>query len=358
VLAELAAAGWVPCGVGDWAVALRSPEGSLVARVCPFDPAYWAFVDLCRGCAGNRWLPRIELAAGLEGGGLVVFLEYVAPVDQPVVKQFAEQWQARTGDAEFQEVRRAARRIDAEYRKSTPWWGGYDLDDAHIFRAADRPVLLDFFCMAGTALYDAILEDVAGVHRLIPRERIALRPGHPVYRPGEQHRRDPCPQKGLGTRCRMTREAVPRSQSSPDSADHGTGRTAAAPIILICIRCGLPRHTHVGEQIEHLFVSRSSGSADAAPAAEPCRWPGLGAGMCRLSRRGHYRLAGGCGRRCAAGFCSVQDPAPARTGWQLSGKGSRKRVCSGIGGGRRVGARPGSGFPEEPVPGGVSRPRW
>jgi hypothetical protein len=107
VLAELAAAGWVPCGVGDWAVALRSPEGSLVARVCPFDPAYWAFVDLCRECAGNRWLPRIELAAGLEGGGLVVFLEYVAPVDHPVVKQFAEQWQARTGDAEFQEVRRA-----------------------------------------------------------------------------------------------------------------------------------------------------------------------------------------------------------------------------------------------------------
>ena len=68
VLAELAAGGWVPCGVGDWAVALRSPEGTLAARVCPFDPAYWAFVDLCRECAGNRWLPRIELAAGLEGG--------------------------------------------------------------------------------------------------------------------------------------------------------------------------------------------------------------------------------------------------------------------------------------------------
>jgi hypothetical protein len=47
-------------------VALRSPEGTVVARVCPFDPAYWAFVDLCRECAGNRWLPRIELAAGLE----------------------------------------------------------------------------------------------------------------------------------------------------------------------------------------------------------------------------------------------------------------------------------------------------
>ena len=172
VLAELAAEGWVPCGVGDWAVALRSPEGSLVARVCPFDPAYWAFVDLCRECAGNRWLPRIELAAGLEGGGSVVFLEFVAPVGHPVVKDFAEQWQARAGDAEFQEVSRAAQRIDAEYRNSTPWWGRCDLDDAHIFRAADRPVLLDVFCMAGTDLYDAILEDVAEVHRRIPRERM------------------------------------------------------------------------------------------------------------------------------------------------------------------------------------------
>jgi hypothetical protein len=173
VLAELAAGGWVPCGVGDWAVALRSPEGTLVARVCPFDPAYWAFVDLCRECAGNRWLPRIELAAGLEGGGSVVFLEFVAPVDHPVVKQFAEQWRTRAGDAEFAEVRRAAQMIDAEYRESTPWWGRCDLDDAHIFRAAGgRPVLIDVFCMAGTELYRAILEDVAEVHRRIPRERM------------------------------------------------------------------------------------------------------------------------------------------------------------------------------------------
>ena len=117
VLAELATEGWVPCGVGDWAVALRSPAGTLAARVCPFDAAYWAFVDLSRECAGNRWLPGIELAAGLEGGGSVVFLEFVAPVDHPVHGQFAEQWQARAGDAEFEEVRRAAQMIDTRAQR-------------------------------------------------------------------------------------------------------------------------------------------------------------------------------------------------------------------------------------------------
>ncbi len=172
VLAELAIRGWVPCGVGDWAVALRSPDGAFAARVCPFDPAYWAFVDLCRACAGNRWLPEIELAAGLEGGGSVVFLEFVAPVDHPVTGQFAGQWRARAGDPEFAEVRRAARMIDAQYRASTPWWGRCDLDDAHIFAAAGRPVLIDVFCMAGTELYRAILDDVAEVHRRIPREQM------------------------------------------------------------------------------------------------------------------------------------------------------------------------------------------
>jgi hypothetical protein len=163
----------VPCGVGDWAVALRSPEGTVVARVCPFDPAYPAFVDLCRECVGNRWLPRIELAADLEGGGSVVFLEFAAPVDQAVAEQVAGQWRTAAGDAELQGVRRSAQLIDARYRQSTPWWDGYDLNEAHIRRAADgRLVLIDVFCMDGASLYRTILEDVAEVHRRIPRERM------------------------------------------------------------------------------------------------------------------------------------------------------------------------------------------
>ena len=172
-LAALVAAGWLPCGAGDWAVGLRSPDGSLVARVCPFDPAYRAFVDLCRACAGNRWLPRIEAAVELEGGASVVFLEFLAPVDRELAEQVAGQWRRGEGDGEFAAVRSAAEEINARYERSTPWWDGFDLNAAHVRRSADgRLVLIDVFCMDGASLYAGILEDVAQVHRRVPRDRM------------------------------------------------------------------------------------------------------------------------------------------------------------------------------------------
>ncbi len=209
VLAELATEGWVPRGVGDWAVALRSPEGTVVARVCPFDPAYWAFVDLYRECAGNRWLPGIELAADLEGGGSVVFLEYVAPLDHPVDGQFAEQWRTRAADPEFQKVSRAAQMIDAEYQKFNALVGQV--------RLGRRPHLPSRRWAARAAR--RLLHGWDGSVRRNPRRRRrgvppdsaradALCAGNPVYRPREQHRRDPCPQKGLGTRSRPHRAAL------------------------------------------------------------------------------------------------------------------------------------------------------
>jgi hypothetical protein len=174
VTAELVTRGWVPCGVGDWALALRSPDGTLVARVCPFDPAYAAFVELCSRCAGNRWLPKIEAAVGLDGGGSLTVLEYLAPVRPERAVLVSDLWKAEAaGDADFEELRRAAKEIDAAYRASTPWWDGFDVNIAHVRQAADgRLVLIDMFCMDGASLYGQILEDVAEVHRRIPREQI------------------------------------------------------------------------------------------------------------------------------------------------------------------------------------------
>ena len=46
----------------------------------------------------------------------------------------------------------------------------------------------------------------------------------------------------------MTACGRAKKPAQPKSADHGTERTAAAPIIPICIRHGLPRHAHAAEQ--------------------------------------------------------------------------------------------------------------
>jgi hypothetical protein len=93
---------------------------------------------------------------------------------------------------------------------------------SHVRRGADgRLVLIDVFCMDGASLYRKILEDVAGVHRRIPRERMRYALDIRYIAPGEQYRRDPCPQKGLGARCRMTArgsasEQPPMPQATPE----------------------------------------------------------------------------------------------------------------------------------------------
>jgi hypothetical protein len=69
-----------------------------------------------------------------------------------------------------------------------------------------------------------ILEDLAEVHRRIPRERMRYALEIPYNGREKQQRRDPRPQKALGTRCRMTargpaREQPPMLQAAPEHPD-------------------------------------------------------------------------------------------------------------------------------------------
>jgi hypothetical protein len=96
-LAELVLLGWTPCGVGDWAVALRDPAGRLAARICPFDPAYSAFLELCRRCAGSRYLPHLDLTAALEGGGSLTVLAFLAPAREAAAAQLIRRWKQDEG---------------------------------------------------------------------------------------------------------------------------------------------------------------------------------------------------------------------------------------------------------------------
>lgn len=55
----LLAEGWTPCGAGDWAIALRSPDGTTAARISPFDPTGPYCAALYREAAHTRQVPRL-----------------------------------------------------------------------------------------------------------------------------------------------------------------------------------------------------------------------------------------------------------------------------------------------------------
>lgn len=172
VLVDLVRLAWTPCGAGDWAVGLRSPNGLLVARVCPFDPAHPAFLELCRECEGNPYLPRIALAASLEGGGALTVMEFLAPVRDTVAAELIAYWRDGGHDVDLEALRRAARAVDERSRASVPWWDGIDLDEGNVGRSVDgRLALFDLFCMDGAALYGQILQDPNDVRRRLPEDQ-------------------------------------------------------------------------------------------------------------------------------------------------------------------------------------------
>jgi hypothetical protein len=171
-LAELVLLGWTPCGIGDWAVAVRSPGGLLAARICPFDPAYPAFLELCRQRPGNRYLPRVDLTASLDGGGSLTVMEFLTPSQEAAAAHLIRNWEQDDQDAELSALRTAALAVDAEYRTGMPWWDGIDLNQENIRRSIDGQLkLVDVFCVDGAALYGQILEDAAVVRRLLLGEQ-------------------------------------------------------------------------------------------------------------------------------------------------------------------------------------------
>lgn len=164
----LVLAGWVLCGAGDWAVALRSPGGRLVARVCPFDPAYEGFVELVRRCPGNPYLPRVEHHRGLRGGGTLTVLEHLPAAPPAAAAALVERWHAGE-DPVLRALRTVAEAVDEECRARVPWWDGMDLNAGNVRRTEDgQPVLLDVFCLDGRALYDQVLADAAVVRARVP----------------------------------------------------------------------------------------------------------------------------------------------------------------------------------------------
>ena len=169
---RLLADGWNVCGVGDWATVWRSPDGTQVARISPFEPAYEVFVDLCRGLEGHPLLPRIDFDAPLPGGGRLTVLEFLLPVDAAEANGVVERWAAALPDDPVSEVRRKAEQLDADAATSIPFWGGLDHNPGNVMRNASGDLkLVDLFYAAGLEIYRVLREDPAKIAEAFPADR-------------------------------------------------------------------------------------------------------------------------------------------------------------------------------------------
>jgi hypothetical protein len=163
---------WNVCGIGDWATVWRSPDGTQVARVSPFEPAYEVFVRLCRLLEGHPLLPRIDFDAPLGGGGRLTVLEFLQPVDVAEADAVVERWAAALPDDPIAAVRREAEKLDAEAAATVPFWGGLDHNPGNVMRNASGELkLVDLFYATGLEIYRILLEDPAKIAEAYPSDR-------------------------------------------------------------------------------------------------------------------------------------------------------------------------------------------
>lgn len=162
-------AGWAPCGAGDWAIALRSPEGSAVARISPFDPTGPYTASLYREAASTRQVPELFAHRRLAGGGDLMVMEWLRPAEEKDAVGFLAGVEA--GDPEVAVLADSIRRIHARALEELPWCGPLDRNPANVMRGGDgRLVLTDPFYADGPSLYATAGSDPDAVVARIPAE--------------------------------------------------------------------------------------------------------------------------------------------------------------------------------------------
>jgi len=159
--------GWSPCGAGDWAIALRSPDGTAAARVSPFDPTGPYSVALYLQAARTRQVPALFAHRRLAGGGDLQVMEWLEAVPQDEAIAFHRAIAEST--PEVSALADIVRRIHEQARRELPWCGPLDHNPANVMRAADgRLVVIDLFYADGPNLYATAETDPDLVVALIP----------------------------------------------------------------------------------------------------------------------------------------------------------------------------------------------
>ncbi len=161
------AAGWMPCGEGDWAFALRSPEGDRAVRISPFDPVGPYTAALYREAAHTRQVPRLFAHRRLTGGGDLQVMEWLNGVDEQEATDFHAAITDRAPRvAELVDI---VRRVHADALRELPWCGPLDQNPSNIRRGGDgRLVACDLYYADGPALYETAGSDPAGFVERIP----------------------------------------------------------------------------------------------------------------------------------------------------------------------------------------------
>ena len=186
----LLAAGWTPCGAGDWAIALRSPDGTAAARISPFDPTGPYTAALYREAAHTRQVPQMFAHRRLTGGGDLQVLEWLRPVAEDEAVAFHRAIAARA--PEVAELVDVVRRIHERARRELPWCGPLDHNPANVMRAAHGGlVVADLFYADGSNLYATAAADPDLVASLIPEAERRFMTEIPLassgpWQPGEQ----------------------------------------------------------------------------------------------------------------------------------------------------------------------------
>lgn len=163
----LRAAGWTPCGAGDWAIALRSPDGTAAARISPFDPTGPYSAALYREAAHTRQVPELFAHRRLTGGGDLQVLEWLRPVPEDEAVAFHQA--IRTRAPAVADLVDIVRRVHERARRELPWCGPLDNNPANVMRAGDgRLVVADLFYADGPSLYATAATNPDRVVALIP----------------------------------------------------------------------------------------------------------------------------------------------------------------------------------------------
>lgn len=199
-LAALALAGWQRIGTGDWSWVLEDPSGGLAARVTPFDPAYRLHAEACLAGPPNRWLPRVEAIAPLQGDGYVVVMERLWPAEEAAAADLCARLAigndcgyqtpapvSADADPDLDDLRDRILGLMDEGARRYQLWGGSDIRPGNIMADAQgRLKLVDPLFLAGKKVVAAIVEGRADLLADFTQRQLEAFLTIPPFAPGPE----------------------------------------------------------------------------------------------------------------------------------------------------------------------------